>query len=82
MTTITYAEFQANLHFYLERVFRNREIIKVKDGLRTFVLLGESLPTPTSDNIARMGELTLNSSRSVSPLRSYRHLSKASITSR
>ena len=32
MTTITYAEFQSNLHFYLERVFRDREIIKVKDG--------------------------------------------------
>ena len=82
MTTITYAEFQANLHFYLERVFRNREIIKVKDGLRTFVLLGESLPTPTSDNIARMGELTLKGNRLVSPWRPFRHLSKAPFASR
>ena len=75
MTTITYAEFQANLHFYLERVFRDREIIKVKDGQRSFVLLGESWPAQMSDNIAQFGKLTIKS-KSVSPLRPYRHLSK------
>ena len=61
MTTITYAEFQANLHFYLERVFRDREIIKVKDGQRSFVLLGESWPAQRSDNIELLGELTFMS---------------------
>jgi hypothetical protein len=59
MMTITYHEFQANMHVYLERVFRDREIIKIRDGSRTFVLLGESRPAPASDNIARIGRLRI-----------------------
>ena len=81
MTTITYAEFQINMHLYLERVFLNREIIKVKDGQRTFVLLGESWPAKKSDNIARFSELTIRT-KSVSPLRPFRHLSKAPFAAR
>ena len=81
MTTITYAEFQANLHTYLERVFRDREIIKVKDGQRTFVLLGESWPAQRSDNIARMGELTFMS-RSKTCIRPFSPLSRAPFVSR
>ena len=81
MTTITYAEFQANLHTYLERVFRDREIIKVKDGQRTFVLLGESWPALRSDNIERLGELTFMS-KSKTRIRPFRHLSRAPFVSR
>lgn len=58
MTTITSAEFQANMHFYLERVFRDNEMIKVKDGARSFVLLGEAWPATQSDNIALYAELS------------------------
>jgi hypothetical protein len=81
MTTITYADFQANMHFYLERVFREREVIKVKDGARSFVLLGESWPATHSDNISRFGELTKQGTP-VKPLRPFRHLSKAPFASR
>jgi hypothetical protein len=59
MVTITYAEFHANMHLYLDRVFRDREIIKVKDGSRSFVLLGESWPATHSDNVARFGQFDL-----------------------
>ena len=31
------------MHFYFDRVFRDKAIIKVKDGSRTFVLLGVRL---------------------------------------
>lgn len=41
MTIITATEFKARLHYYLERVFRDRDILKIKDGQRTFVVLGE-----------------------------------------
>lgn len=83
MTTITYSEFQTNMHFYLERVFRDREIIKVKDGSRSFVLLGESWPSTNSDNIARFGEMKVHSKGvTVNPLRPFRRLAKAPLASR
>jgi hypothetical protein len=74
MLTITYAEFQANLHHYLEQAFREKTMIKVKDGARSFVLLGESWRPPASDNIANIGQITFQSQRplrrGLSPLRS------------
>jgi hypothetical protein len=58
MTTITYAEFQSNMHYYFERVLRDNQVIKIKHGNRSFVLLGESWPARASDNIAPFGRLT------------------------
>lgn len=69
------------MHFYLERVFREREIIKVKDGSQSFVLLGESWPATHSDNIAHFGELTMQGTP-IKPLRLFRHLTKAPFASR
>jgi len=81
MTTITYDEFKTNLHVYLERVFRERAIIKVKDGQRSFVLLGESWPAQKSDNIERLGELTFMR-RSKTRIRPFIHISRAPFASR
>lgn len=80
MTTITYAQFQANMHFYLERVFRDKIIIKVKDGQRTFVLMGESLPAANSDNIASFGELKFK--RPNRPVVPFRRFPKAPFAAR
>jgi hypothetical protein len=80
MTTITYAQFQANMHHYLERVFRDKAIIKVKDGQRTFVLLGESLPAVNSDNIARFGELKFK--RPNQPTTQFRRFPRAPFATR
>lgn len=77
MTTITYTEFQANMHFYLDRVFRDKAIIKVKDGQRTFVLLGESLPTPISDNISQINQLKVNSTRKSPSSNSFRRMPRS-----
>ncbi len=77
MTTITYTEFQTNMHFYLDRVFREKAIIKVKDGQRTFVLLGESLPTPMSDNISQMSQLKVYGTHKSPTRPSFRRIPKS-----